>query len=242
LFKNHFHDFLPFAAARKMGFIDCDTYLGNQTHCIGMLGCNNVYASRKKIDTNSFHVLRNSVVTVIADCVRREVRWEVDGRAYPFKASFEAAYFPKQGASFRFAVGGSSGGRTKIVDEKKERISLLKNVENLQHDREIHKMKTFLERALREVESGISERDFHFHYDIDSSDEIAQLCNMYIHACGFEDSACASTSSRLGKGSKVTLSSECSDHKLLKPGDVGEIIEDDGSGTPFKVSNAIICK
>ncbi len=42
---------------------------------------------------------------------------------------------------------------------------------------------------------------------------------------------------QLGKGSKVTLSSECTDHELLKPGDVGEIIEDDGSDIPFMVSD-----
>ncbi len=33
------------------------------------------------------------------------------------------------------------------------------------------------------------------------------------------------------------LSSECTDHELLKPGDVGEIIEDDGSDIPFMVSD-----
>ena len=45
------------------------------------------------------------------------------------------------------------------------------------------------------------------------------------------------SSSQLGKGSLVTLSSGCTDHELLKPGDVGQIIEDDGTATPFKVSS-----
>jgi hypothetical protein len=36
-------------------------------------------------------------------------------------------------------------------------------------------------------------------------------------------------------GCKVKLSSSCSDHDFLKPGQVGVLIEDDGSDVPFKV-------
>jgi hypothetical protein len=36
-------------------------------------------------------------------------------------------------------------------------------------------------------------------------------------------------------GCKVKLSSSCSDHSFLKPGQVGVLIEDDGSSVPFKV-------
>ena len=48
-----------------------------------------------------------------------------------------------------------------------------------------------------------------------------------------------SSSSQLVMGSLVTLSSRCSDHSLLKPGDVGEIVgdrSDAAGGGPFDVS------
>ena len=48
-----------------------------------------------------------------------------------------------------------------------------------------------------------------------------------------------SSSSHLVIGSLVTLSSRCSDHSLLKPGDVGEIVgdrSDAAGGGPFNVS------
>ncbi len=234
--------FLTLFAARKLEFIDCETYLGNQSHCIGMDGSSDVKANRKTIDSNSFHVLRKSFVTVIADCNRREVRWEVDGKPYPFIASFEKAGFPKLGGSFRFAVGGGSGGKTKIVSDRIEALLRLKEIEDLSENIEVQKMKNFLERALLEVESGGADRDFRFNYDLESADKVAQLCNLYIHGCGFEDCASGSSSSRLGKGSRVTLSPECTDFKLLKPGDVGEIIVDDGSERiPFKVCSERHC-
>jgi hypothetical protein len=37
------------------------------------------------------------------------------------------------------------------------------------------------------------------------------------------------------RGSRVVISSTCTDHALLQPGQVGVVVEDDGSGTPFKV-------
>jgi hypothetical protein len=52
-------------------------------------------------------------------------------------------------------------------------------------------------------------------------------------------SSAGSSSSQLVVGSLVTLSSACSDHTLLKPGDVGEIVGDrgdDAGGGPFNVS------
>ena len=52
-------------------------------------------------------------------------------------------------------------------------------------------------------------------------------------------SSAGSSSSQLVVGSLVTLSSGCSDHTLLKPGDVGEIVGDrgdDAGGGPFNVS------
>ncbi len=168
--------------------MDCDTSLGNQMHCVGMRGCGNLYANTRVIAENSFQVLRDSIVTVIADCIRREVRWEINGRSYPFKASFEAAGFPKLGALFRFAVGGCCGDATKIVDAREETILLLKEIQNLQGITEIQKMKAFLQEALQAAQSDTSERDLYFHYDLDSSHTIAPQCNMYIHACGFEDS------------------------------------------------------
>jgi hypothetical protein len=306
-----------FFSARKLQFIDCETYLGNQSHCIGMLGCNNVYANRKMIHMIDLAVLRNSMVTVIADCIRREVRWEVDGKPYPYKASFDAACFPKHGATFRFAVGGSGGsraGRTKIINEMDEVLHLFKEVNYLHLEPHIQKLKQFLDRALEEVQIGSADSDFHFHYDLEASGRIAQLCINFIHACGFEDSNCGpisnpvavgcrvqlsqhfavyddakegplkpgdigtvvkskpdlkpgranstlysvefsgrtwwysehalfvlssgSSSRQLGLGAMVSLSSTCTDHALLKPGNVGQIIQEnrDGSWTPFKVS------
>ncbi len=55
---------------------------------------------------------------------------------------------------------------------------------------------------------------------------------------GYHSSA-GSSSGQFGVGSLVTLSSGCSDHQLLKPGDVGEIVGDrgdDAGGGPFNVS------
>jgi hypothetical protein len=194
-----------------------------------MLGIGNVYANKNKIQYTQIQVLRNCIVTVIADCNRREVRWEVDGVPYPFKASFEKARFPTSGASFRFAVGGANGGKTKIVNEKNEVIILLKEVENLREHPEIKKMKAFLDQALQQVESGGTDRDFHFHYGPDHFDEIAQICRRYIHACGFEDSE----DSRFRKAppsfeidSVVQLSADFASHNdasggPLEPGDIG---------------------
>ena len=193
-------------------------------------------ANGKTIDSNSFQVLRNSIVTVIADCYRREVRWEVDGKQYPFKASFEKAGFPKLGGSFRFAVGGASGGKTKIVDDRSEAMLRLKEIPNFREHVEIQKMKSFLDKALLDVESGNFDRDFHFHHDSESTDKVTQLCNLYIHGCGFEDCFSGSSSSQLGVGSLVTLSPACTDFELLKPGDEGEIVENDGRYLLFKVS------
>ncbi len=172
-----------------------------------------MYANTRVIALNSFHVLRDSVVTVIADCIRREVRWEVDGRAYPFKASFEEAGFPKLGASFRFAVGGCSGDATKIVDAREETILLLKEIQDLQGNPEIQKMKIFLQEALQAAQSDNSERDLYFHYDLDSSDTVAQKCNIYIHACGFEDSP---SDAKTGLGRYSLLRGF--NHELLKGG------------------------
>jgi hypothetical protein len=178
--------FLTISAARKLQFIDCDTFLGNQSHCIGMLGISNVWANRNIIHQTKFQVLRNCIVTVIADCNRREVRWEVNGEPYPSKASFGEACFPRSGSSFRFAVGGAARGKTKIVNEKNEVIILLKNVENLREHPEFKTMKVFLDQALQRVESGSVDRDFYFNYESDHCDEVARICNAYIHSCGFE--------------------------------------------------------
>ncbi len=195
-----------------------------------------MFANRKNIGPCDFQVLRNCIVTVIADCKRREVRWEVNGEPYPFKASFEKARFPASGTSFRFAVGGSSGGKTKIVDEKNEVITLLKDVENLREHPEFTKMKVFLEQALQQVESGGADRDFHFHYGPDHFDEVARICRTYIHACGFEDSEDNSHSPRFFEdgffedGCLVKLSADFASHHdaadgPLKPGDIGTVLK-----------------
>ena len=178
--------FLTISAARKLQSIDCDTYLGNQSHCIGMMGDGNVHANRNIIHQNQFQVLRNCIVTVIADCNRRELRWEVNGEPYPSKASFDNACFPRSGSSFRFAVGGAAGGKTKIVNENNEVIILLKSVENLREHPEFKAMKVVLDQALQQVEIGSVDRDFHFNYESDHFDEVARICNAYIHSCGFE--------------------------------------------------------
>ena len=278
-----------------------------------MLGCHNVFANKKTIHVIGFNVLRKSMVTVIADCVRREVRWEIDGKPYPYKASFDAACFPKHGASFRFAVGGSSGsmpGKTKIINEMDEVIHSFKEVNDLHLEPHIQNLKRFLDRALEEVQIGTADSDFHFHYDSEASGRIAQLCINFIHACGFEDFdsgpisspiavgcrvqlsqhfavygdakegplkpgdigtvvksksghandtlynvefsgrkwwyseyalfvvSSGSSSRQLGMGAMVSLSSTCTNHALLRPGDVGQIVEEnrDGTWAPFKVS------
>ena len=49
-------------------------------------------------------------------------------------------------------------------------------------------------------------------------------------------SCCRARFNDVEKGSRVVISSTCTDHALLQPGQVGLVVEDDGSGTPFKVS------
>ena len=47
--------------------------------------------------------------------------------------------------------------------------------------------------------------------------------------------SCCVQVSRLKVGEKVKLAASVTDSNLLKPGDVGELVADDGSGIPFKV-------
>jgi hypothetical protein len=130
-------------------------------------------------------VYLNAVVTVIADCNKREVRWEIDEEPHPYKVSFEQAHFPK-GASFNFAAGGAANGGTQIVNERVEVLNLMKEVPDILLKPHIEKVKRFLDQAIAEVQSNSADRDFHFTCDFDSTDVIAQLCLKFIHSCGFE--------------------------------------------------------
>jgi hypothetical protein len=152
-----------------------------------MLGIGAIFVNARHVLSRSRAlplVQVNAVVTVIADCNRREVRWEIDGEPHPYKVSFEQAHFPKL-ATFNFAAGGILG-RTQIVNERVEVLNLIKEVPYIQLLPYIQKLKLFLHQAIAEVQSAGADRDFHFTCDFDSADRIAQLCLTFIHSCGFE--------------------------------------------------------
>ena len=124
------------------------------------------FNSKKQIP-QSIQVLRNSIVTVIADCNKRVLRWEVDAHPYSLTVKFEdiSPNCPIN-ASFRFAVGGSNGGVTQIVRELEHALRFLR--ENGTRS-QMEKVLLFLQDAHSTVQVS-TDQDCVFHFQGDRTD------------------------------------------------------------------------